>query len=84
MKSISAPILGDGLYSRFDEARREERAYLHACAIYFKVADKEYWITDDPHGGKFDHPEFIQLWKSLGDLRNLNWTVDSKRKKSSS
>jgi tRNA pseudouridine32 synthase/23S rRNA pseudouridine746 synthase len=33
MKSNGAPILGDALYSAADEARAEQRAYLHAAAL---------------------------------------------------
>ena len=83
MKSISAPILGDGLYSRFDQARKEERAYLHACAMHIRVAEKDYWLTDEPSGGKFDHPEFVKLWKSLGKPWKLEWPVQERKKKSS-
>jgi tRNA pseudouridine32 synthase/23S rRNA pseudouridine746 synthase len=33
MKALGAPVLGDGLYASKDDAREEERAYLHAAAI---------------------------------------------------
>lgn len=33
LKSNSAPILGDMLYANKDEAKTEERTYLHAAAI---------------------------------------------------
>jgi len=84
LKSISAPILGDGLYSRFDLARKEERAYLHACALHIKLNEKHYWILDPPSGGKFDHPEFVKFWMKLGKPWDLDWPFDRKRIKSPS
>ena len=32
-KSLGAPILGDALYAGKEEARKEDRAYLHAAAV---------------------------------------------------
>jgi hypothetical protein len=33
LKSLGAPILGDALYAGKEEARKEDRAYLHAAAV---------------------------------------------------
>ena len=32
-KSLGAPILGDAAYAGKDDARKEDRAYLHAAAV---------------------------------------------------
>ena len=51
MKSIGAPILGDGLYGRYDLAHQEERTYLHAYALRFLLADEEVSLIDPPRPG---------------------------------
>ena len=51
MKSIGAPILGDHLYGRYDLARNEDRAYLHAYALQIKIGEKIEKIICKPTSG---------------------------------
>lgn len=72
MKSLGSPVLGDGLYSRYDLARGEDRAYLHATAIRFQLGDELVEAFDPPAPGvEFATPEFLQLFNNLGDLFGL-------------
>ncbi|MEQ9362897.1 MAG: pseudouridine synthase [Leptospirales bacterium] len=69
LKSLGSPVLGDGLYSRYDLARNEDRAYLHAAAIRFQLGDETVEAHDPPEpGGEFAAPEFQQALKQVGDL----------------
>lgn len=81
LKSLSSPILGDPLYSRFDEARAEKRGYLHACALRITLEGKLYTFFDPPSGGEFDAPEVKDAWKRLGNLFELKWPGDRAEKK---
>ena len=68
MKSLGAPILGDPLYGRFELARNEERTWLHAYAIEFQSADKNYRIIDPPGPGlEFTKAAFKKDLGALGD-----------------
>jgi hypothetical protein len=49
---MDSPVLGDPLYNRFGEARKEDRAYLHAYGIRFQIAGKKFEIIDPPLLGK--------------------------------
>lgn len=81
LKSISAPVLGDPLYSRFDLARAEDRTYLHATAIRFELDGKEYTVKDIPAPGMlFALPEFQKLYSSLGDLFKTAYKPQKKNK----
>ena len=72
MKSIGAPILGDGLYGRYDLARQEERAYLHAYALRFLLEGEEISIIDPPRvGQEFTSKPFQQTLSQLGDLPSI-------------
>ncbi len=72
LKSIAAPVLGDPLYSRFDLARQEERAYLHAAAIRLQLGDEAIECYDPPApGAEFESAEFRKALASLGDLLAL-------------
>ncbi len=69
MKSISAPILGDPLYGRFDLAREEERTYLHACALQFRLGNELVEIQEKPRSGaEFLSSPFLRQWDALGNL----------------
>ena len=76
MKSLGAPILGDHLYGRFDQAREEDRAYLHAFFLRFKLGDAEHTLLCPPGPGfEFDSKEFQKAMKEYGDPMNLGWAV---------
>jgi tRNA pseudouridine32 synthase/23S rRNA pseudouridine746 synthase len=66
LKSIGAPIAGDIRYANSDDAKVEERGYLHAYALRFTFKDKPYEFTCKPDEGvrylssKFQ--EQITLW----------------------
>ena len=54
LKSVGAPILGDPQYSRFDLAREEDRTYLHAVAIRFRLGESHVQAIDlEPEGREF-------------------------------
>lgn len=72
MKSLGSPVLGDGMYSRYDLARNEDRAYLHAIAIRFQLGDENVEAFSPPAPGlEFAAPEFQQALEKLGDLYAL-------------
>ena len=54
LKSVGAPIRGDPQYSRFDLAREEDRTYLHAAAIRFRLGESVVQTIDlEPEGREF-------------------------------
>ena len=72
LKSIGAPILGDGLYGRFDLAREEDRAYLHAPALRFRIAEECFTIHDPPAPGEeFLSPAFLKTWNAIQEPLDL-------------
>ena len=72
MKSIGAPILGDGLYSHYELARQEERSYLHAYALRFFLGDEEVSIVDPPRPGlEFASQSFQKVLGQLGGLPEI-------------
>jgi len=52
LKSIGAPIAGDIRYADANEAKKEERGYLHAYALRFTLKNKEYSYTLAPDEGE--------------------------------
>ncbi len=59
LKSLGSPVLGDGMYGRYDAARREDRAYLHAAALRFQLGDEVVEAHAPPAPGlEFATPEF--------------------------
>lgn len=67
MKSLSAPILGDPLYGRYDLAREEDRTYLHAWALRFHLNDRPITLVCPPGPGReFESPEFRRAVRELG------------------
>ncbi|MEA2112141.1 MAG: TIGR01621 family pseudouridine synthase [Campylobacterota bacterium] len=61
LKSISAPIAGDIRYANSDDARQEERGYLHAYALRFNFKDEHYEFTCNPdEGERFMSSECIE------------------------
>ncbi|MGB5965427.1 MAG: TIGR01621 family pseudouridine synthase [Sulfurimonadaceae bacterium] len=52
LKSLGAPIAGDLRYARSEEAKKEERGYLHAYALRFTFDNKEYAFVQAPKEGE--------------------------------
>lgn len=52
LKSLGSPIAGDERYAQADEARKEDRGYLHAYALRFQLNDKEYSFVLPPEEGE--------------------------------
>ena len=52
LKSIGAPIAGDIRYADANEAKKEERGYLHAYALRFTLNNKAYSYTLPPREGE--------------------------------
>jgi tRNA pseudouridine32 synthase / 23S rRNA pseudouridine746 synthase len=52
LKSIGAPIAGDIRYANADDARKEDRGYLHAYALRFNFKDETYHFTCKPDEGE--------------------------------
>lgn len=72
LKSLGAPIAGDERYANADEARLEERGYLHAYALRFELDGKVYRFVSPPHEGeRFCSGVFktqLQEWHAPWDL----------------
>ncbi len=83
MKSLGAPILGDGQYGRYDLAREEERAYLHAYAIEFQIGDKTVRYVEKPaSGAEFLSPGFEKALAEIGDPFSALQQVGAEKNKS--
>ncbi|MFY9142850.1 TIGR01621 family pseudouridine synthase [Sulfuricurvum sp.] len=52
LKSLGSPIAGDERYAQADEARKEERGYLHAYALRFRLGDEEFSFVSPPDEGE--------------------------------
>jgi len=62
LKSIGAPITGDIRYADANEAKKEDRGYLHAYALSFKLGGKEYIFINPPsEGERFIRDEFQEI-----------------------
>ncbi|MEN0037703.1 MAG: TIGR01621 family pseudouridine synthase [Cellvibrio sp.] len=59
LKSIGAPILGDGLYGDSVASEAIDRTYLHAFSLAFRVNGKQYRFTQLPREGEFFIDEFF-------------------------
>ena len=66
LKSIGAPIAGDIRYANADDAKTEDRGYLHAYALRFTFLDKLYTFVQAPQEGErflsSECKEQIGLW----------------------
>ena len=68
MKSLGSPILGDVRYANKVAAEQEDRAYLHAAAITFKLEGQSIHITCQPKiGAEFLHVAFQAAWQERRD-----------------
>lgn len=52
LKAIGAPITGDERYAHADEARKEDRGYLHAYALRFTLNGEEFAFVSPPEEGE--------------------------------
>jgi tRNA pseudouridine32 synthase/23S rRNA pseudouridine746 synthase len=52
LKSIGSPIAGDIRYANADEAKKEDRGYLHAYALSFSLNAKEFHFVSSPTEGE--------------------------------
>lgn len=80
MKSLGSPILGDGRYGGYRTAREEDRTYLHAAAIKFRLNDRDVTFVTAPKDGiEFRTAEFAAIWKSMGNLLELKFPGERKQ-----
>ena len=73
LKSLGAPIAGDLRYARSEEAKKEDRGYLHAYALRFSFENQEYAFVQAPkEGERFLSTEFretlAQAWAKPWEL----------------
>lgn len=52
LKSLGSPIAGDERYAQADEARKEERGYLHAYALRFRLNNEAFSFVSPPNEGE--------------------------------
>ncbi|MGZ8548005.1 MAG: TIGR01621 family pseudouridine synthase [Sulfuricurvum sp.] len=52
LKSLGSPIAGDDRYADADEARKEERGYLHAYALRFHFKNENFSFVSPPDKGE--------------------------------
>ena len=52
LKSIGSPIAGDVRYANADDAKTEDRAYLHAYALQFSLNGEEFSFVCPPSDGE--------------------------------
>lgn len=65
LKSIGAPIAGDIRYANADDAKLEERGYLHAYALRFSHKDEEFSFVCPPDNGeRFNSEEMRESLKN--------------------
>jgi tRNA pseudouridine32 synthase/23S rRNA pseudouridine746 synthase len=61
LKSLGSPIAGDLRYSAVQEAKEEERGYLHAYALRFTLDGENFEFVCPPKDGeRFLSPEFTE------------------------
>lgn len=72
LKSIGSPIAGDVRYANADEAKKEDRGYLHAYALMFKLDDEEFsFISPPSEGERFlsdEAKEKLKTWDKPWEL----------------
>ncbi len=71
LKSLGSPIAGDIRYAAADEAKREDRGYLHAYALHFTLEGKLFSFVCPPETGErflsTECKEQIALWDQPWD-----------------
>ncbi|MDF1880209.1 TIGR01621 family pseudouridine synthase [Sulfurimonas sp. MAG313] len=72
LKSIGSPIAGDTRYAAVEDARKEDRGYLHAYALKFVLEAKEFSFLSPPKNGeRFSSDlcrERLLSWSSPWDM----------------
>ncbi|MCK9373651.1 MAG: TIGR01621 family pseudouridine synthase [Sulfuricurvum sp.] len=72
LKSLGSPIAGDERYAASEEARKEERGYLHAYALRFRLGDEAFrFVLPPEEGERFVSEECIAqlvLWNRPWEL----------------
>ena len=72
LKSIGSPIAGDIRYAAAEDAKLEERGYLHAYALSFMLDEKPYSFVYPPKNGeRFLSDECVSqllLWSTPWEL----------------
>lgn len=73
LKSLGAPIAGDLRYARSEEAKKEERGYLHAYALRFCFEGEDYTFIQPPKEGErflsgVFHDTLIEKWSKPWEL----------------
>ena len=67
LKSIGSPIAGDIRYAAVEEAKKEQRGYLHAYALNFTLNEEVYSFVCEPkEGERYNSDEFkeqLVVWK---------------------
>ena len=67
LKSLGSPIAGDERYANSDEAKLEDRGYLHAYALRFTLKDELFCFVVPPKSGERFISEafcsFLETWK---------------------
>lgn len=52
LKSLGSPIAGDERYAQADDARKEDRGYLHAYALRFRLNGEDFSFVLPPDEGE--------------------------------
>ncbi len=70
LKSLGSPIAGDERYAQADEARKEDRGYLHAYALRFRLNNEAFSFVSPPDEGE----RFVSLeCKAQLEIWNNPW-----------
>ncbi len=76
LKSLGAPVAGDIRYAQADEARKEDRGYLHAFGLRFLWKGETVALTALPENGeRFHSPqamEQLRIWADPWDFFDLS------------
>lgn len=72
LKSLASPIAGDERYAASDEARKEDRGYLHAYALRFTFDNETFEFVSPPDvGERFTSAEMktqLERWSKPWEL----------------
>lgn len=72
LKSLGSPIAGDERYAQADEARKEDRGYLHAYALRFTLNGENFEFVSPPdEGERFISTECknqLEIWSKPWEL----------------
>jgi tRNA pseudouridine32 synthase/23S rRNA pseudouridine746 synthase len=72
LKSIGSPIAGDIRYANADEAKKEDRGYLHAYVLRFTLKNENFSFICPPDMGKRflsnEAKEILKIWTKPWEL----------------